>query len=385
MRLRSNGSSRESAVSEIVGSGEAESVWEAGANLAPAFAGLLWTFVGGLFDAPDLARLRAAALALPAVIPGSPTLFKEVDLTTGEVTTVSDCPAATSPAATAAYARLRHEHPVVAVYERGGALRPLAISDVTDEGAFTGTAFYRTASSTLAMRDQLVIPVPIHHRKVHVAVFIGRSTWGFSEEEHIAANVIQRSLHVAYGSLLERRSARTASGVSSDLLERSGVQVAVVDRFGEIGGLDGERVSLDPRIAEAITSVARLASAAPRRAREDEQRAVIAEIKVRASSGETVTVQLLASDDGEAWPVTLRRAAPAPCVDSLIARGLTRRQAEVMALLLAGRTTTGAALEMGISPRTAEKHIVLACQALGARSRTDALIALASGDPATVA
>lgn len=360
---------------------EAVSAWEAGANLAPVFASAVWAYIGGLFDAPDLATLRLAALGLPRVIPGAPTLFNEVDFASGAVITMSDPPEATTPEMTAAYGRLRHEHPVLGRFE-AGVTTPLAISDVTDEGGFAGTALRSEVYTALGMRDQLLIPVPVRHAKARVTLCIGRPTWGFSADEHIAAGMVQRSLQITYASLWERRAAQTADGVTRRLLERSGVQVCVVDAYGEIDGHDGRPVSLDPCVAEAIGGIARLARISPAPGGITPPGSVVAELRVETSAGEPMTVQLLASTDGEVWPVTVRHSSAVNRVAALVARGLTQRQAEMMALLLAGRTTAQAALELGISPRTAEKHITLACRALGARSRTDALVALASGDDA---
>ncbi len=365
---------------------EAGTVWEAAANLAPVLAASLWGYIAGLFDARDLRALRVAALDVTRVIPGSTTHFKEVDLATGEVNMVSDPPAASAVSLIAAYTRLRHEHPVIGHYEQGrGGASPLAISDLADECSFSTTALFTDVFRGIGIADQLVIPVPLRHPMARVSLCIGREGWGFSEAEHVAALLIQRSLRITYAALWQRESARTASGLTGDLLARSGVEIYVVDRFGEIISLDGDTVRLDPALAEAVSCVRRLAhpttAVAPDPSQEParESGPVLVELKVTDTVGEPVTVQLLASQDGEFWPVLLKRVSSSMSSEDLVGRGLTQRQAAVMALLLAGRTTGAAALELGISPRTAEKHIQLACHALGVHSRTDALLALATG------
>ena len=358
-------------------------VWEQTANLPPVLAAPLWAYVAELFDAPNLPALRIAALEIRRVIPGSATHFNEVDLTGTAMVALSDPPAAATPPVIAAYARLRHQHPIVTHPEhpRGGRL-PLALSDVVDEGSFTATALYREVYRAIGMRDQLVIPVPLRRGLATVTLSVGREDWGFSEAEHTAAQIIQRSLRVAYGSLSTRRSHQAVAGVSTRLLARSGVHVCVVDRFGEISDA-APGVDLDPLVAEAISGIGRLAGTTPAR-KADARRTgahdgVLVELKVTDAHGEPVTLQLLDSADGEFWPVMLKRASSNVRFENLLGRGLTPRQAEVMALLLAGRTTSEAALQLRISPRTAEKHIQLACAALGARTRSEALVALASG------
>lgn len=49
---------------------------------------------------------------------------------------------------------------------------------------------------------------------------------------------------------------------------------------------------------------------------------------------------------------------------------LTRRQLEVAGLIARGRTNTEIAAELGISPRTVERHVSTALTASGAGSRT---------------
>ena len=368
---------------------DGEGFWGSVAELSPSCGAALWAYVAGLFEAPDLSALRRAALDVRTVIPGSTTYFTEVDLVSGEIHTISDPPSACTPALVSAYMGLRHESPVVQRFEQaGGDTTPLAVSDLVDERSFVQTSLYRDLGLAVGVRDQLAIRVPLPRTMTSVSLSVGRDGWGFTAAEHVAAGVIQRALRATYGALWQRESARAAKGTASSLLARSGAEVCVVGRFGEIVGLDGGEVSLDPLVSSAISTAGRLAGrAGPTQAAAadgpcattPEPGRVVAELHVRDSSGDPVMVQLLASDDGEFWPVMLKRSSPKITVENLTARGLTRRQAEVMSLLLGGRTTAGAALDLGISPRTAEKHVYAAIEALGFHRRTDALISLASG------
>lgn len=356
---------------------EASTIWHAAARLPPDVTAALWAYLGGLFDAPHLDELRRAALDVHGVIPGSVAYFSEIDFVSGEVATVSEPPAAGGPAARGAYARHRHQDPVARKLEQsGGHARPLAVSDLMDEITFTASEIYTEFYRPTGQLDQMVIAVPVAHQVATVALTIGREQWGFSDAERVAAGIIQRGLLAAYRALWQQDSARTAGRVTSRLLARSGVEVCVVDRFGERIGLDGQVVASDPAIAEAISNAGRLAANGSRTPGDGP---VVLELKVADSQGEPATVQVLASDDGVFWPVVTRRTAARVRVEDLVARGLTTRQAEVMALLLEGRTTGAAALELGISPRTAEKHIHMACRALGAHTRTEALVDLAAG------
>lgn len=57
---------------------------------------------------------------------------------------------------------------------------------------------------------------------------------------------------------------------------------------------------------------------------------------------------------------------------ALLAAGLTPREAEVMALLAQGRSNADLAAPLGISTRTAEKHVQNAFAKLGVKSRSQA-------------
>ena len=59
---------------------------------------------------------------------------------------------------------------------------------------------------------------------------------------------------------------------------------------------------------------------------------------------------------------------------------LSKRELEVLRLAAQGKTNREIALELGVSHKTVEKHRGAACAALGAASRTEAVVrALAQG------
>jgi DNA-binding CsgD family transcriptional regulator len=70
---------------------------------------------------------------------------------------------------------------------------------------------------------------------------------------------------------------------------------------------------------------------------------------------------------------TLRAAVGAEALTSaLLASGLTRREADVMALLARGRSNADLATSLGISTRTAEKHVQNSFRKLDVKSRSAA-------------
>ena len=67
----------------------------------------------------------------------------------------------------------------------------------------------------------------------------------------------------------------------------------------------------------------------------------------------------------------LGEAAPAPPVD-LSAHGLTRREAEVLRHVAAGRSNADVAQDLAVSTRTVQKHLENAYRKLGVKSRSEA-------------
>jgi DNA-binding CsgD family transcriptional regulator len=57
----------------------------------------------------------------------------------------------------------------------------------------------------------------------------------------------------------------------------------------------------------------------------------------------------------------------------LLELGLSLRQAQVLRLVAAGASDAAVAEQLGLSPRTVQKHLQLAYRTLGARNRTDAV------------
>ena len=86
------------------------------------------------------------------------------------------------------------------------------------------------------------------------------------------------------------------------------------------------------------------------------------------AQGRTV-VPLL--DGDAAHPVPPRQPDEAPVLSSL-----TRRQLEVLRLLMHGRTNKAIAMELGISEATVKSHVSVVLQVLGARNRTEAVFAI---------
>ncbi len=81
---------------------------------------------------------------------------------------------------------------------------------------------------------------------------------------------------------------------------------------------------------------------------------------------------LPAAAPGDPDAVLLERESPLPSPATLAYLGLSRRQAEVLALVARGHTNGQVAQSLGVSPRTVQKHLEHIFDRLGVRTRAAA-------------
>lgn len=86
------------------------------------------------------------------------------------------------------------------------------------------------------------------------------------------------------------------------------------------------------------------------------------------SDEEIVVAELLRTELGHIVAVRTE-----PAAEALVERGLTRREAEVLALAARGRSSRTIGAALGISERTVEKHLENAYAKLGVRGRSEAM------------
>jgi DNA-binding CsgD family transcriptional regulator len=249
---------------------------------------------------------------------------------------------------------------------------PLAVSDVVGREEFRASRLYTAYYAGIGIEDELVIEFPAVAGPATLR--LGRTEWGFDATTRALALEIQRVLTVMCTVRRERETVRAAAPVARLLAEESGRFVLVSDRAGNLIDVDGTPSQVEGVLASTIRSAVALANADAGTAEPGEP---VIELSVPGSTGGPTTVQVLAGRDGSALlAILVQRPRAGVTPDDLRRHGLTGRQAEVMTLILEGATNGSVAHQLGISERTVEKHVYGAYARLGARTRTEALIAL---------
>ncbi len=172
-------------------------------------------------------------------------------------------------------------------------------------------------------------------------------------------------------------------------LRREGLcEVSVVTRAADVAACLADRaahllvISLRSDVAAALAVVRRVRRAWPQTlvvclstADDGEQRRAALEAGAHQVVPRTDSLEgLLAAVHGAPVPLELTPSAQEPLADGAWRlRFLTARESEVLALLVAARSTEGIARELGITQSTARSYVQSILDKLGAHSRVEAV------------
>jgi DNA-binding CsgD family transcriptional regulator len=274
------------------------------------------------------------------------------------------------------FARFALQNPLVEHYTRTGDGRALCISDFITRRQLHRTDIYEHVYRPIDVEYQMAITLPsptgqfASSREI-VGLTLSRSRRDFSAGERGLLDLMRPHL----GAALERLH-----------------EVALLSALGD-GGSDGDAWAalIDGQGTVALTSRAaagdlglRPGEPLPRELRTwaREARAALCGNGARgavrtgtvALRGREVLAQLRLAAHGGLDSLRLRPAGEPPAAAQLRALGLTRRQAEVLALVLRGESSPRIAISLELSPRTVEKHLEAVYTHLGVGGRSQAIV-----------
>lgn len=278
------------------------------------------------------------------------------------------------PDAPMRWARLAHEHPVLAYVRRTADGRPRRISDFLDRDAFHATALYRDFYRTVGVEAQVSFTLP-SRPPIVVGIALNRGDGDFSDEECRLLGMARPHLIQAYRTA-ELSSARAATLAALERgLDAVGNPLLVADAHGRITfatvaarrllrdalGEDAGAERLPRQLTDAL---------ARRRAR---GAAVTEPLLLGSRDGLVLTVRVLPGADGDGTSILLLEPGTGGMtLAALRGLGLTAREAEALRWIALGRSGREAARLMSISPRTVEKHLQHVHAKLGVSSSSQA-------------
>jgi DNA-binding CsgD family transcriptional regulator len=329
-----------------------------------------------LLEAGSIEELRQCAVdTVASLLPETVVSWNEVDLNGGQLAMVRSewPPAPTDPnqlrKLDEAFIANVREHPVIARYERTRDGRPYAISDFLSVAEFHRTNLYQLLYRPLGIEDQIsfVLPDP----KLVIGIAANRRRRGFPARERMICNLLRAHLVHASRNLDALVRAKHLLAVVHQLADDHGEAVLALDRHGTPDRISSQAHELLEQFYGPSN---------PRTLPTDikawlEGQAATATPFLHRQAGRSLVVRRV--NDGESDLLFLSPKSDTISPQDAQQLGLTRREAEIVALLTDGMTSKRIADGLGISPRTVDKHVATILDKLGVRTRLEAVSLLA--------
>lgn len=331
--------------------------------------------IGALAEVRPLDALRRDTVEiLPTLVATNLIGWNEVDVERGHIEFVM-APKRDFPGSQDVFVAHMADHPVLAHYRATADGRPRAISDFLGVREFHATGLYQHVYKRLGAEDQISFVLP--ESSLVIGIALNRAKRGFSGRDRALLNLVRPHLTQAYRNAKAFSRLADALDGMEKLVERDGDGVVLLDAKGrvELVGATGEEIlrrwfprSRHGALPGAITEwlVASRRDAGP-----------IWPLVLERRGGRLV-VRRLPFDGGEA---VVMSEPSQPCTPTMVASlGLTYREAEVMALMARGRTTTDIAAELGIRNHTVYNHVHNSLHKLGTTNRGEAMNLIAQAE-----
>lgn len=328
---------------------------------------LLLELVGEAYSFEDISEFRSGVIeVLNRVVPSDRVGYNEI--AAGETFAVMIPEYDESMIST--FTALAHENPLIERYQRTGDGRPYRISDMIDQQTFHATALYQEFYRPMGIETQVAFCLPSRPELI-VGLALTREREDYSDREVQLLALARPHLMQAYRNA-QLRSARIATLAALEAgLDTLGQHIVVLDPQGRVEfATDGARQLLGDGLVsrgglpDQISGwIAELCN----------PRAAVEPLVMHTATG-TVLVRLLPNTRADRRAVLLLEAGTGELsIAALRGLGLTARQAQTLHLSALGYTATQAAAQMGIAPRTVEKHLQRIYAQLGAHTLRQAV------------
>lgn len=341
-----------------------------GVSLSEADLRAALEFVHRISSAPDPDEFAATATqGLYELIRCDIATYSEINPAKGRAVPMSLPVGVQRPDADEAFSRNIHEHPLVAYYAAGNT-RAATMSEFLSSRQFHRTHLYdelfRPVSGEYLLAATLPLPPPI------VAGWgLLRSSRDFSARDRMLLDLLQPHLASAY----ERSLMRAALGALDEAAAAGNLRLVVL-------GMDGGVLYMTP---PALAALRRYFGVA---VREDTLPGPISEWlgdgRDRPLSfvhdGQNLRIDSLG---GRPAALLLTERTVKPSLESLRRLGLSKREADVLALVADGRSNAEIARLLSVSAGTVKRHLERVYAKLDVHTRTAAAAAAwAESDPA---
>lgn len=268
------------------------------------------------------------------------------------------------------FAELAGENPVLDHVRRTRDGRPYRISDFLSREQFQRLPVYRDFYGQIGAEYQVALSLP-SRPPVVIGLALTRSEDDFSDREVALLGAARPHLIQAYRNA-ELAAAREATIAALEAgLENVGAAVIVVDVYGRVDmATPAGRRLLAGRLGATSDRLA--ADVVEELSARREAGTPASEPLVIEDEGRLISLRVLRGPEGGSEMLVIEPEASGLTVPALESLGLTRRQAEALRWIALGRRGPDAARQMGLSPRTVEKHLQATYAKLGVANSSEA-------------
>ncbi len=326
---------------------------------------------------------RRVSQTLRGVIACHHASYTAVELGSGRAAVAGDPPESVFDGGAEVFARYAHQNPLLADLARTGKTPVRRLSDLMTRRALHATELYDYVYRRIPLEYQLAVPLSSPRRSLArpaelVGLSFARVERDFTEAEVALLELLRPHLETMLERLRELELLRAiASAGEAD----AGRWLVLVDDTGVVAwatpiAAEVLAVGVGDRLPRALLGWLASASGLQVRggAADGRARREGAWSPPMIVEGISLQVRLVADAYPGLHALHLRSLRPRPTIAALKTLGLTDRQAQVMQLALTGKTSPQAAALLGISPRTAEKHMEAIYARLGVANRTEAVV-----------
>ncbi|HEY83164.1 MAG TPA: helix-turn-helix transcriptional regulator [Dehalococcoidia bacterium] len=332
--------------------------------------------VGEVYTLTDLSGYPGRVLSLvQRLVPCDIITYEMIDLRTADDTWVAQPPDAIPGELVPVFLRYLDQHPLVAHQQQTGDGRAVKISDFLTRKQFHRLELYNEFFRHFPVEYQMAVGIAIGQGGV-VGMGLSRSHPDFSESERLLLNLIRPHLVRAYRNaeiFTLFRQAAGSGGRELVLISRTGEVEFATDRalrwLTSYFGVSGVGAS---RLPDALqqwvrrwweclqdgSAISSLPSPCFTMERGDKSLAVYL---------------ILGSKTSDHDLLILAERQAGSLASSLMALGLSRREAEILSLVAEGKTNVEIGELVCISPRTVQTHLEKAFAKLGVHTRAAAV------------
>jgi DNA-binding CsgD family transcriptional regulator len=313
------------------------------------------------------------------LIPSEVTSYSEIDLRTGPVEDRTKVTPADVrfPGDRQIFEEHLSEHPILTYYQQTCNGEARTLSDFLTRSQFHRLELYQKFYRQEGVEDQMAIMLPVQSTRP-IGIGLHRGRRNFSERDRMLLNLLRPHLAQAYANAQAVSAMQQDVRLSRQALETNGQGVVVLTKDGQVRLMTG---CARDRLATYFGLPARDTERLPEalRAWITHQEAVLGRaddvppprepLRVQRD-GTCLLVRHLCEADHCLLLLEERQAVNQPF--SFAKDGLTRREAEVLQWVTQGKTNAEIGCILGMSTRTAQKHVEHIFEKLGVETRTAA-------------